>query len=37
MGPGMKWAMGLLIISAFFVGIAGFIGNIETNYGLDMG
>lgn len=37
MGPGMKWTMGILIISAFFVGIAGFIGNIETNYGLDMG
>mgnify|MGYP003148405528 CR=1 FL=1 len=37
MGPAMKWVIGLLIISAFFTGIASFIGQIETNYELDLG
>tara|TARA_R100001530_G_scaffold125792_1_gene94406 strand:- start:445 stop:915 length:471 start_codon:yes stop_codon:yes gene_type:complete len=37
MGPAMKWAIGLLLISAFFMGISGFIGEISNNYNLTTG
>tara|TARA_Y100000310_G_C20688721_1_gene820786 strand:- start:1560 stop:2036 length:477 start_codon:yes stop_codon:yes gene_type:complete len=37
MGPASKWVIGLLMISLFFIGIAGFIGEFETNYDMDTG
>jgi|7_EtaG_2_1085326.scaffolds.fasta_scaffold00845_2 hypothetical protein len=37
MGPAAKWVVGLMVFSAFFVGFAGFIGEVATNYEVDAG
>ena len=37
MGPAAIWVIGLMVFSVFFIGIAGFIGEVETNYNVDAG
>jgi len=37
MGQASKWVIGLLMVSLFFIGISGFIGEFETNYNMDTG